>query len=322
MKTGKTPYLGIKTLEHLRFSLGLTQGEWNAVLARPAHFYREFQADIRGKMRDLVDVKPPLKNALRKLNARLQQIELPLYMQGGVKGRSSVTNALAHTGADAVLKADIKDFFPSIGFQRVEAMCRTRLHCSAKVATAMATLCTHKDALPQGAPTSTIVANFVIEHLAFRLHRLAEKHGAKYSQYVDDIAISGPRHVDELKPLVAKIIEEEGFICHPDKLIILRAGDEHEITGVRVDHGKDVPSKKLKDVRAAVEALGVSTSPPSDKDNRSLDGKVRHVATLNPGTGKFLRRRLIKARRGDAFRKLAEASCRYFSWSLGSNHGR
>lgn len=218
-------------------------------------------------------------------------------MQGGVKGRSSVTNALAHTGADAVPKADINDFFPSIGFQRVEAMCRTRLHCSAKVATAMATLCTHKDALPQGAPTSTIVANLVIEHLAFRLHRLAEKHGAEYSQYVDDIAISGPCHVEDLKPLVARIIEEEGFTCHPGKLIICRAGDEHEITGVRVDHGKDVPSKNLKAVRAAVEALAECESPPSDRDGHSLDGKVRHMGTLNPGTGKFLRRRLMDARR-------------------------
>ena len=217
-------------------------------------------------------------------------------MQGGIKGRSYVTNALTHTGAAAVLKADIKDFFPSIELQRVETMFRTRLHCSAKVAAAMATICTSKGTLPLGAPTSTIVANFVIEHLAFRLHRLAEKHGAKYSQYVDDIAISGPRHVEELQPLVAQIIEEEGFICHPDKLIVLRAGDEHEITGVRVDHGKDLPSKKLKAVRAAVEALNDSVNPPSDKDCRSLEGKVRHVAMLNPGTGKFLKRRLLRVR--------------------------
>jgi RNA-directed DNA polymerase len=237
-----------------------------------------------------------VKGALKKLNARLQAIELPLYMQGGIKGRSSVTNALTHAGADAVLKADIKDFFPSIGFQRVEAMCRTRLNCSAKVATAMATMCTYKDALPQGSPTSTMVANFVIEHLAVRLHKLAKQHGAKYSQYVDDIAISGPCHVEDLKPLVARIIEEEGFVCHPDKLVVCHAGDEHEITGVRVDHGKDVPSKKLKAVRAAVEAVADAVEPMSDKDSRSLDGKVQHIATLNRGAGKLLKRRLSRVR--------------------------
>ena len=297
MKRGNTRYLQIRTVEHLRLLLGLNEGEWNAILAQPEHFFREFQAEIKGKMRDLVDIKPPLKGALKKLNVRLQAVELPPYMQGGVKGRSSVTNALTHTGADAVLKADIKDFFPSIGFQRVEAMCRTRLHCSAKVATAMATICTYKDALPQGSPTSTMVANFVIEHLAFRLHKLAEQHGAKYSQYVDDIAISGPRHVEDLKPLVTRIIEKEDFICHPDKLVVHRAGDEHEVTGVRVDHGKDVPSKKLKAVRAEIEALGHSENPPSEKDNRSLEGKVRHVATLNPGAGEFLKRRLSKIRK-------------------------
>jgi len=283
-------------VEHLRLLLRLSEGEWSTVLAQPDNYFREFQAEKKGKMRTLVDIKPPLKGALKKLNARLQLIELPSYMQGGVKGRSSVTNAMTHAGADAVLKADIKDFFPSIGFQRVEAMCRTRLDCSAKVATAMAALCTYKDALPQGSPTSMMVANFVIEHLAFRLHKLAEQHGAKYSQYVDDIAISGPRHVEDLKPLVARIIEEEDFICHPDKLVVCRAGDEHEITGVRVDHGKDVPSKKLKAVRAAVEAVADTAESISDKDSRSLNGKVQHIATLNPGTGKFLKRRLSRIR--------------------------
>lgn len=68
----------------------------NTSSGHPENYFREFQAEIKGKMRDLVDVKAPLKGALKKLNARLQLIELPAYMQGGVKGRSAVTNALTH----------------------------------------------------------------------------------------------------------------------------------------------------------------------------------------------------------------------------------
>jgi len=164
----------------------------------------------------------------------------------------------------------------------------------------MATLCTYNDTLPQGSPTSTMVANFVIEHLAYRLHKLAEQHGARYSQYVDDIAISGPRHVEALKPLVARIITEENFTCHPDKLIVCRAGEEHEVTGVRVDHGKDIPSKKLRDVRADIMAATETKEPMSEKDSRSLGGKVQHITMLNRGAGNFLKKQLSRARKKTA----------------------
>ena len=278
MKQGIKQYLGIKDVKHLRFLLELSEREWNVVLTEPERFFCEFKKEIKGKVRDLVDIKPPLKAALKKLNTQLQAIHLPSYMQGGVKGRSAVTNA----------------FFPSIGFHHVQTMCRKRLKCSVDVAKAMATICTYKDTLPQGSPTSTMMANFVIEHLAYRLHKLSEKHGAKYSQYVDDIVISGPEHVEGLKPLVVKIIQEEGFICHPDKLVVFRKGEEHVVTGVRVDHGKDVPSKNLQSVRAAIEATAGEAEYMAGKNRRSLDGKIRHVATLNPGTGKFLKRRLSR----------------------------
>lgn len=294
MERGKKQVLAIRSMDHFRFLLGLNSDQMSAVLTHPENYFLEFQSEIKGKLRDLVDVKPPLKGALKKLNAQLQMIELPAYMQGGIKGRSCVTNALTHAGGNIVLKADIKDFFPSIGFQRVESIFRTRLHCSSRVATAAATICTYKDALPQGAPTSTMVANFVIEHLAYRLHKLAKQHGAKYSQYVDDIAISGPRHVEELKLLVARIIVEENFICHPDKLVICRAGEEHEVTGVRIDHGKDVPSKKFKAVRTAIEAIIDKEELVSEKDIRSLEGKIQHITILNRGTGNSLKKRLSR----------------------------
>ena len=41
---------------------------------------------------------------------------------GFVAGRSIVTNALAHKGADVVVKMDIKDFFPSVLYPRVKGV--------------------------------------------------------------------------------------------------------------------------------------------------------------------------------------------------------
>ncbi len=294
MKKGKIRYLNLYDVNHLRYLLDLSERDFNTILHSPEDYFSVFEKEIKGKKRPLVNIKPPLKKALQSLNLRLQQIEMPFYMQGGVRERSFITNAVVHANANTVLKADIKDFFPSIGFERVEHMCKTRLRCSAMVAKSIATICTYNNALPQGAPTSTMIANLVIERLAYRLNRLAEEHNAKYTQYVDDITISGPRHIDKLIPTIVKIIEDEGFICHPEKLIVLHRGDEHEITGVRVDHGKDVPSKMLKAVREQVETQAQSAN---NKEERSLEGKICHVKQLNPGAGKSLRRQRLKTKK-------------------------
>jgi hypothetical protein len=215
-------------------------------------------------------------------------------MYGGLSGHSNIDNARAHTSTWAVLRADIKDFFPSIDRARVRRVFEERLRCSASVADILAQLCTYQDKLPQGAPPSTVIANLAIEHLSFRLYRLATKHGATYTQFVDDITISGPGHVESLEPLVAKIIEEEGFRCHPDKLYTRRHTQEQLVTGVRVNSGCDVPSDKIEEVRAQIKRCGEEIAQGkavSEKVLRTLDGKIAYITRLNRGSGKFLRRR-------------------------------
>ena len=43
---------------------------------------------------------------------------------GFVAGRSILTNALAHRGAEVVVKVDLKDFFPTVTWPRVKGLLR------------------------------------------------------------------------------------------------------------------------------------------------------------------------------------------------------
>ena len=56
-------------------------------------------------------------------------------------GRSTVTNALAHTGCKVVVKMDVKDFFPTVTLRRVKGVFR-KAGYREQVATLLALLCT------------------------------------------------------------------------------------------------------------------------------------------------------------------------------------
>ncbi len=86
-------------------------------------------------------------------------------------------------------------------------------------------LCTLNGSLPQGSPTSTIVAALSTIELTKRLDQFANNHNATYTQYVDDVTISGPRHLDRMAPLLEKIIRQAGFKANPAKTKIAQ-GEE------------------------------------------------------------------------------------------------
>ncbi len=65
-----------------------------------------------------------------------------------------------------------------------------RLECSPNVSRYLTRLTTLNGSLPQGSPTSTILAALIAEPLAKRLDNFAKGHRADYSQYVDDNAVS------------------------------------------------------------------------------------------------------------------------------------
>jgi RNA-directed DNA polymerase len=233
------------------------------------------------------------------LKSFLDRLELPEYLQGGVKEHSPKTNASHHIGKPAVLNFDIADFFPSIKPIYVYRLFNKRLGCSRDVSCILTCLVTLNGELPQGSPTSTVVANLIILPLAERLNKLAKKHSSDYTQFVDDGTISGPGYIERLRSLIDKIIQQAGFRASPKphKRTTMYQSDEQVVTGVRVNKRIDVPSQKVEKIREELRQLDMkikSGIEPSDSEIASVSGRIQFVATLNAKKAYRFRTRLMR----------------------------
>jgi RNA-directed DNA polymerase len=171
--------------------------------------YRSWQIPKRdGSMRTITAPKRHMKAAQRWALRHVYD-KLPVHgaAHGFLLGRSIVTNARAHAGADVIVKIDIKDFFPTITFQRVKGLLR-KAGLSEGVATLVALLSTeppretvqHRGktlhvasgprALPQGAPTSPAITNALCRRMDRRMSGLARLLGMRYTRYADDLTFS------------------------------------------------------------------------------------------------------------------------------------
>lgn len=287
--------LNIRDVRHLCKHLGTFPGELERICRAPKRHYRYRTMETKGKVRPLATPHGELRGILDRLQSLLQRVALPQSIHGGRRKHSYLTNARPHVRKRTVLRMDIQDFFPWISHRRVYRMFHRRLGCSPDVARYLTILTTLNGSLPQGSPTSTIVAALVIRPLAERLAGLARHHRADYTQYVDDITLSGPAHVARLIPTIERIIAQEGFRVNIDKTEVVAAGDEQIVTGVRVNRGTDAPSGKIAETRQLIAALEDQVRLGGTLSRRAIAsarGKVRYIECLNRGAGRLLGRRL------------------------------
>lgn len=240
--------------------------------------YRRFALRKKtGGTRAIAAPMPRLKRAQRLLYERLlQPIPLHAVCTGFRPGYSIVDNARPHVGADVVVNLDLQNFFPSIPITRVRGFLRY-LGYNQRVAGCLARLLTEPQIetvtyrqrgfrieagprrLPQGAPSSPMLANAVAYRMDCRLMGLATAMGWRYSRYADDLTFSAVGEAafetGSLLKRVRSIIAEEGFVVHPDKTRIQRKGRRQEVTGLVVNRVVSVPRDVLKRFRALLHQI-------------------------------------------------------------------
>lgn len=244
---------------------------------------------------------------------------LPVHgaAHGFMAGRSTATNAAAHTDAKLLLKADVKDFFPSVTLPRVRGVFR-KAGYREQIATLLALLCTESPreiveeggrtwyiamgprCLPQGAPTSPGLTNVLCLRLDRRLTGLADKLGWRYTRYADDMTFSlpaghtgGPR-VGALIGGVKHIVTDEGFALHPRKTRVARGGARQQVTGL-ITNGEGaprVPRRIRRQLRAAVYNLEQGKPLPEGESMTRLEGYAAYIHMTRPEEGRALLDRL------------------------------
>lgn len=306
----------------------------------------EWFADVKGLLRKTTSTRLPhyhyrivrkTTGAIRLIEAPQQRLKtiqrqiltgilehVPHYYwaaHGFVKGRSVRTFAEPHVGHDAVIRLDLKNFFPTIGYARVHALFRT-LGYPDDVASALAGICTNaaprrlfakhsayaldlkhladarelytRPHLPQGAPTSPLIANMCAFRLDCRLTGLADWAGAVYTRYADDIAISGngdfARHAQRYAAQASAIALDEGWVVQHHKTKIMHASSRQQLAGVVVNRTLNINREHFDQLKAILTNC-VHHGPSSQNHEgrpsfeEVLRGRVSWVSSLNAQRG-------------------------------------
>ncbi|MDH6428068.1 MULTISPECIES: retron St85 family RNA-directed DNA polymerase [Paenibacillus] len=240
--------------EHLSRLLGLEERYFFQLFMMADGFYKEVQIPKKklGQFRNISVPTEVLKYVQRWiLDNVLYNIRVSEATTGFVKGKSIVDNAKKHVRKECVINMDLKDFFPTITYDSVFRLLKYYGYTN-EIAFILSKLCTFRDVLPQGAPTSPFISNIVCYKLDIRFIKLCNKIGADYSRYADDLTISGPRYIVGYLNLFSDIIVEEGFQINESKTRIQYPNNRQEVTGLIVNDKISVPKETKKYLRQQI----------------------------------------------------------------------
>lgn len=273
-----TPVL---TLRHFAALTGLPYRFLRGTVARRAHgryriFYLQKRVPGRTGLRMICIPPKSLMQAQRWLVEHvLRYTEAHPASFAFHPDSSPVHAAEQHPNTRWLLKVDIEDFFHSVRERKVAAIF-ARIGFQKLLAFELARLCTigcdrgptanpsprttpialyasgYEGMLPQGAPTSPMLANLAMARTDAALAALALDRGFRYARYADDLAFSTDtdRTVAEMRSLqrdVCRILNQAAFRPNHRKTVIRGPGSRRIILGLLVDGPSPRLSKEFRD---------------------------------------------------------------------------
>jgi RNA-directed DNA polymerase len=283
--------LNIQSIDDLCKILEMSENELYSTIRNIDKFYKQsLEPKKNGGIRIIYKPLSYLKKIQRKiLDNILSQIPLLPCVHAYRKKHSSLTNAKEHIGNKYLAKLDIKDFFPSVHFTRVQKLF-SQIGCSLEVAKILRTLTTYQYCLPQGTPTAPYIANLIFYETDKILMKKCKEMNLVYTRYSDDIDISGNVNFSCSLDIFTKIVELNGFHISNAKLKFLRSGDRKIVTGLITNEKLNVSKKQIRELRAIIFnciRYGVSSQNRDNKPNlrNSLYGRVNRIRSINPTNG-------------------------------------
>lgn len=330
------------TMGHLAHCAGVPYQYLNKVVSRTVDPYRVFPIKKRsGGKRYICAPEPMLQQMQRWIHDHI------LYSNGSLcsiatqataflPDTNHCVNAKRHLGAKWLIKIDIQDFFESISERQVYRVFRS-FGYSSLVSFGLTRVCTRAlyrqdrrltkkvkrwqnnaeykfsnnptiGYLPQGAPTSPVLANLVCRELDKNLSDLAAGSFLTYSRYADDMVFSGDfsdrREAIEFLNRAIQVVTKQGFRINRLKTGIRQAGSRRIVTGLLVDGDKVRVPKQYKDqikqelyylakfgvdehCQKLSEKISQKYGKPATPKNKiayllRLSGKIRYVEFVEP----------------------------------------
>lgn len=285
---------------------------FNRKVSKISHYRQFYMPKKTGGKRLISAPMPDLKAAQEwVLHNILYKVPVHDVVNGFYPKKSILTNASPHLGKDTVINIDLKDFFPTVTYRRVKGLFRS-LGYSERISTILGLICTEANTqqvtlddqnyyiaaserhLPQGAPSSPAITNLLCRKLDARLQGLAKKYQFTYTRYADDMTFScdqeGQEGIKAFLANIRRVVKEEGFYIHPDKLRIMRKGARKEVTGIVVNEKPNITRKQLDRFRALIfqiEKDGPAGKTWNGSDNvlSAIRGYANFIKMVNPEKG-------------------------------------
>jgi hypothetical protein len=260
-----------------------------------------------GKKRQIVIPSLHLKTIQKRINKEIfSHVQYPPYLYGGVSGKDYVRNASAHEDAEVLIALDVRNFYPSISRERVANIFQHFCKFGADVSDLLAGLTTYQNKVPQGACTSSHLANLVLHDVESSMVSYCEGAGLIYTRLLDDITISSkkplpPKFIKKIVDMISTMLKRKGFRLKGQKTnITSKSNPENlmEVTGLWLNRGMPrVNSFVRRSIR--VEVFQCTQSAKKDRTTSeyhqayaSASGKVAMLSYLGHGEAGRLRKSL------------------------------
>lgn len=264
-----------------------------------------------GKVRTVYEPKYELKKIQKRINDRIfEAVKFPLYLQGGISDdqskRDYVENAKIHANSQCLIVLDIKNFYGNIKSDYVFDVFKYLFKFPDEVSTLLTKLVCLRGRVPQGACTSSYVANLVFHNSEYHVVSYFRQRGVVYSRLLDDVTLStndrpSAASIQEYIERVIALFKKYDLKPRSDKIKVYIKGSHaytYDVTGLWVGHAKP---KLRKSERRYIRQLvfecekkyQVSSCDPSyHKFWNYVSGQVAKMTRLGHHQSKELRRRL------------------------------
>lgn len=180
------------------------------------------------------------------------------------------------------MKIDVKRFFPSITNEHVYRVWFELLGCSPAISGLLTQLTTFQRHLPQGAPSSTILANLVLYMCDGPIRSECARQNLSYSSWIDDLAFSGDNPRPIIKTVVATL-RKNRFRISRKKLEVAGPRSKRVLTGVKFGASPNVPADRLSRIRSGIHKLRTGAVLENEVAGyvQSLVGQITQVGSVN-----------------------------------------
>jgi retron-type reverse transcriptase len=287
--------LNISSPAVLADRLGISLKKLAEVASQAQSFYspfdlaartRPFQKEPSRKARHIDCPRGDLKSVQRRIErVLLHPILFPPHIFGAVRSRSIEDNASFHLGARLLVTIDIRSCFPTISNLHIYRTWTSTLGCSARVGALLTKLTTFERRLPQGAPTSPLLANLFIWSIDGPIRAECARLGIRYSTWIDDLAFSGAR-AREIIQFAVRVLAQERLAISRSKIKIMGPRATKLLTGTRLGNDRvRVPRDLTSRVRAALHKVKRGEPLPMSEEEylKSLRSQIKHIERLCPG---------------------------------------